>query len=155
MVKNENRSFGLHLSIILRRGQMFLDLELEPLDVRAGQIPILRILGIRDGINQENIRKFLHLDKGTIAKAIKPLIGKGYITKKTDPQDKRAYIVFLTRRGREIMPDIKDALTIWTDALTANFTEEEKNTAYGLLSRMSENARKYLTRQGSRNHEKA
>ena len=154
MVKNENRSFGLHLSIILRRGQMFLDRELEPLDVRAGQIPILRILGIRDGINQENIRKFLHLDKGTIAKAIKPLIGKGYITKKTDPQDKRAYQVFLTRRGREIMPDIKDALTMWTDALTADFTEEEKDTAYDLLSRMSENARKYLKRQGSRNHEK-
>ncbi len=132
---------------------MFLDRELEPLDVRASQIPILRILGIRDGINQENIRKFLHLDKGTIAKTIKHLISKGYITKKTDPQDKRAYQVFLTRKGREIMPDIKDALTMWTDALTANFTEEEKDMAYDFLSRMSENARKYLKHQGSENDE--
>ena len=37
----------------------------------------------------------------------------------------------------------------WTDALTADFTEEEKNTAYDLLSRMSKNARKHLKRYGS------
>jgi hypothetical protein len=28
--KEEVRSFGIHLSIILRRGQMYLDRELEP-----------------------------------------------------------------------------------------------------------------------------
>lgn len=152
MYKKESRSFGLHLSIILRRGQMYLDRKLEPFDVRAGQIPILRLLGIKDGINQESIRKFLHLDKGTIAKTIKPLINKGYITRKTDPKDKRAYQIFLTRKGREIMPDVKNAVTRWTDALTADFTEEEKETAYALLSRMSENARKYLKSYVSENN---
>jgi len=109
-------------------------------------------LGIKDGINQESIRKFLHLDKGTIAKAIKPLINKGYITRKTDPKDKRAYQIFLTRKGREIMPDVKNAVTRWTDALTADFTEEEKETAYALLSRMSENAIKYLKSYVSENN---
>jgi len=152
MYKKEIRRFGLHLSIILRRGQMYLDRKLEPFDVRAGQIPILRLLGIKDGINQESIRKFLHLDKGTIAKTIKPLISKGYITRKTDPKDKRAYQIFLTRKGREIMPDVKNAVTRWTDALTADFTEEEIETAYALLSRMSENAIKYFKSYVSENN---
>ena len=144
MHKTQERTFGIHLSIILRRGKMYLDRELEPFDVRSSQIPILRLLGIKDGINQETIRKTLHLDKGTIAKTIKPLIHKGYVTRKTDPKDKRAYEIFLTHKGREIITDVKDAVTRWTDALTADFTEEEKETAYALLSRMSENARKYL-----------
>jgi hypothetical protein len=43
----------------------------------------------------------------------------------------------------------------WTDALTANFTEEEKETAYVLLSRMSENAIKYLKNYVSENNERA
>jgi len=38
----------------------------------------------------------------------------------------------------------KKAVSRWTDALTAVFTEGEKKTAYALLSRMSENAREYL-----------
>jgi DNA-binding MarR family transcriptional regulator len=155
MYKRENKGFGIHLSIILRRGKMYLDRGLESLDVRAGQIPILRVLGIKDGIDQKSIRTYLHLDKGTVAKTIRPLIHKGYVTRKTNPKDKRAYQIFLTRKGREIIPDIKNAVTRWTDALTANFTEEEKETAYVLLSRMSENAIKYLKNYVSENNERA
>jgi DNA-binding MarR family transcriptional regulator len=127
------------------------------LEVRSGQIPILRLLGIKDGINQESIRKFLHLDKGTIAKTIKPLISKGYVTRKTDPEDKRAYQIFLTGKGREILPDVKDALAKWTYALTSDFTEKEKNTAHDLLWRMSKNAREHLKHCGTekiRQHKK-
>jgi hypothetical protein len=42
------------------------------------------------------------------------------------------------------MPVVKDAVNRWMDALTAGFTEEEKETAYALVSRMSENAREYV-----------
>jgi len=144
MNNSENRAFGIHLSIILRRGQMYLDRELEPLGVRAGQVPILRVLEIKDGIDQKSIRKFLHMDKGTIAKTIRPLIHEGYVIRKRNPQDKRAYQIFLTRKGHEIMPEVKAAVNTWTEAVTAGFTEEEKETAYTVLSKMSENARRYL-----------
>ncbi|MBW1780598.1 MAG: MarR family transcriptional regulator [Deltaproteobacteria bacterium] len=144
MSKRENKGFGIHLSIILRRGQMYLDRELEHLDVRAGQIPILRVLGIKDGIDQKSIRKFLHLDKGTIAKTIRPLVKNGYVIRKTNPRDKRAYRIFLTRKGHKVLPEVKDAVNRWMDAITAGFTVEEKEAAYTLLSRMSENAREYL-----------
>ena len=125
---------------------MYLNRELEHLDLRAGQIPILRVLGIKDGIDQKSIRKYLRLDKGTIAKTILPLVHKGYITRKTDTKDKRAYQIFLTPKGRDILPEIKDAVKRWMDALTTDFTEEEKETAHNLVWRMSENARNYLKR---------
>jgi len=144
MIKRENKGFGIHLSVILRRGQMYLDRKLESLDIRAGQIPILRVLAIKDGIDQKSIRKYLHLDKGTVAKTIRPLIDKGYIIRKTNPEDKRAYQIFLTPKGHGIMPDVKDAVNGWMDSLTAGFTEEEKETAYALIWRMSENARESL-----------
>ena len=154
MHKKRNRSFGRHLSIVMRRGQMYMDRELKRFDVRSGQIPILRLLEIKDGINQESIRKYLHIDKGSIAKTIKPLINGGYVTRKTNPKDKRAYQIFLTRKGREIMPAVKDAVTSWTDALTADFAEEEKETAYILVSRMSENAITYLKDSASESEER-
>lgn len=144
MKREEQMTFGRSLSIIWRHGQMYLDRELKPLHVRAGQIPILRFLGVRDGISQERIGRFFHLDKGTIAKAVRPLMNAGYVTRKRNPQDGRAYQIFLTRKGRDIIPDLKRTMTGWADILTAGFEDEEKKMAWSLLSRMAENAIDYL-----------
>ena len=144
MKHEEQTTLGRSLSIIWRHGQMYLDRELKPVHVRAGQIPILRLLGVQDGISQERIGKSFHLDKGTIAKAIRPLINAGYVTRKTNPQDRRAYQIFLTRKGRNIIPDLKRTVTGWADILMAGFDDEEKRMAHSLLSRMAENAIDYL-----------
>jgi DNA-binding MarR family transcriptional regulator len=123
---------------------MYLDRDLKSLHVRSGQIPILRILEIRGGINQESIRRYLHLDKGSIAKNIRPLITEGYITRETDPSDKRSYRIFLTEKGREILPAVGEALEKWNHILTAGFSEEEKAAMAIFLSRMSENVRAHF-----------
>jgi DNA-binding MarR family transcriptional regulator len=142
-------TFGKFLSIILRHGQMYLDKELASLHIRAGQIPILRLLAIRDGISQERIRKYFHLDKGTIARTIKPLVSQGYVLRKTDPRDRRAYQILLLPKGREIIPGLKEAVRGWTDILTAGFSEKEKEMVHTLLSRMSDNAHEYFENQTS------
>jgi DNA-binding MarR family transcriptional regulator len=147
MQSKQDMTFGKSLSVILRHGQMYLDRELKPINIRAAQIAILGFLGIKDGVSQERIRRYLHLDKGTIAKSIRPLIKEGYINRVVNPEDRRAYQVFLTQNGRDIIPDLKNAVMTWTDILTADFTEEEKEMAHNLLSRMSDNAHEYLKNQ--------
>ena len=137
-------TFGRFFSIILRHGKMHLNRELDELHIRSGQIPILRVLEARDGINQESIRKHFLLDKGTIAKTIRPLIAEGYISRETDPSDKRSYRIFLTEKGRGVLPAVGDALEKWNEILTAGFSEDEKAAVAGLLSRMSENVRAYF-----------
>ncbi|MCF8035047.1 MAG: MarR family transcriptional regulator [Desulfarculaceae bacterium] len=144
MSERENRRFGLHFSIILRRGRMYFDRELHHLDLRASQIAILRVLAVRDGIEQKSIERSLHLDKGTVAKTIKPLVDQGYVSRTTNPEDRRAYQIRLTPKGREIMPVVNQAVDRWLDALTAGFSEAEKDTLQQLLSRMSLNAREFL-----------
>ena len=132
------------ISFISRCGQIYFDRELIPINIRSGQIRILRALDIRDGINQEHIRLLSHLDKSTIAKTIKPLISEGYIQRTINPDDKRAYQISLTDKGREIMPMLKQTIRAWTDILTYGFTDEEKRSIDDLLVRMSENARNHL-----------
>jgi DNA-binding MarR family transcriptional regulator len=144
MKREENMTFGRSLSIILRFGQMYLDRQLKHLHVRSGQIPILRLLDLKDNISQESIGNFFHLDKGTVAKAIRPLMNAGYITRKTNPKDKRAYQILLTRKGRDIIPDIQRTLSEWTDMLTADFEDKEKIMVNDFLSRMAKNAVTHL-----------
>lgn len=132
------------ISLIGRCAQIYFDRELSRINIRSGQIRILRALEMKEGINQEYIRLLSHLDKATIAKTIKPLVREGYIERTRDPHDKRSYQISLTDKGREIMPMLKQTIRAWADILTAGFTEEEKRSVDNLLARMSENARHHL-----------
>ena len=133
MPRDNQLTFNRFISLIGRCSQIYFDRELSPIKIRSGQIRILRALDIRDGINQEHIRHRSHLDKGTIAKTIKPLIREGYIQRTKNPDDKRSYQITLTDKGRDIMPILKQAIHGWTDILTAGFTDEEKRSTDDLL----------------------
>lgn len=137
-------TFNRFISIISRCGQIYFDRELRPANIGAAQVRILRALASRDGISQEQIRLLFHLDKGTVAKTIKPLIREAYIRREKNPADQRAYRIFLTDKGRSILPMLKQAARRWSDILTAGFSAEEKRLVNDLLSRMSENARMHL-----------
>ena len=149
MQKNNELTFNRFISIIARCAQIYFDRKLIAMNIGAGQIRILRALDIKDGINQERIRSMFHLDKSTVAKTIKPLIREGYIRREKNLHDKRSYQIFLTDKGRSVMPTIKKSVRCWTDTLTAGFTDEEKRSINDLLSRMSKNARNYLLDQTS------
>lgn len=147
MRTDRNSTFNRFISIISRCGQIYFDRELSPMNIGSGQIRILRALNKQDGINQERIRYLFHLDKGTVAKAVKPLIREGYITRKKDPDDKRAYKISLTDKGRDIIPKLNAVVHGWAEILTEGFSETEKQMVDDLLARMSEKARNQLTRK--------
>lgn len=84
----------------------------------------------------------LFIDKGTTAKALKKLEDEGLVKRSVDENDKRAYRVYLTADGKDIIKDIRNVLLDWNDILTSDFTEEEKKIALNLLQRMVENKKK-------------
>ncbi|UCB47161.1 MAG: MarR family transcriptional regulator [Spirochaetota bacterium] len=135
---------GRWISILYRYNQMYLSRELEPLNIGAGQHPILKVLFNRDGIHQEDIVHSTCMDKGTVAKSIKRLLEQGYIVKKGCPEDRRACRIFLTSKAHEIKSDLDTVLSRWTDIVTADFSKEEKVLVFSLLQRMAYNAEQYL-----------
>lgn len=142
-------TFSRFISTISRCGQIYFDRKLRPANIGAGQVRILRTLAVQDGISQERIRALFHLDKGTVAKTIKPLLREGYVQREKNPEDQRAYRIFLTEKGRGILPMLKETIRQWSDILTAGFSAEEKRAANDLLLRMSENARNHLRNKAS------
>lgn len=142
-------SLNRFISLIGRSSQLYFDRELSPINIRSGQIRILKALDLKDGVNQEYIRLLFDLDKATIAKTIKPLVREGYIDRTRDPGDKRSYIISLTDKGREIMPMLEQTIRAWADILTAGFTRDEKRLVNDLLARTAANARHHLFKRGS------
>ena len=128
------------ITLIARCSQIYFDRELVPLKISSGQVRILRALAAEDGISQEQIRLASHLDKAAITRAVRPLLSAGYVERMVNPDDKRAYQLFLTAKGRKIMPGLNRAIRAWSDILSAGFSEEEICLLDDLLARMAENA---------------
>ena len=134
---SEDFTVGKYISIIFRYGQNYMSRKLEPYHIGRGQNMILFTLFKNGGIRQEDLSCYLKIDKGSIAKSLKKLEDEGYIERKIDYEDKRAYKVYLTHKGIGIMPALEKAARLWEDGLTADLSEDEKQKMKHLLNKMA------------------
>jgi DNA-binding MarR family transcriptional regulator len=133
-------SIGRWISLIFRQEQSYISGELKRYNIGFGQVPFLMILYKEDGLNQEEITERLYVDKATTGRAIKKLAEEGYVKRKKNPNDKRAYQVFLTKKGKKMNPILRKVLRNWTSVLSSGFTKKEKEKLIGHLKKMFENA---------------
>ncbi|NLY72294.1 MAG: MarR family transcriptional regulator [Tissierellia bacterium] len=77
--------------------------------LNRGQYAYLLYLYENEGTNQYDISRDLYIDKTTVAKALKKLEESGYILRKTDQRDKRRVNVFLSKKGKLVYEEVKEA----------------------------------------------
>jgi DNA-binding MarR family transcriptional regulator len=60
----------------------------------------LRLMGIDEGLNNNEIAQRMDLSSSRLTRVIDGLVKKGYMTRVIDPTDRRNMIVSLSRRGK-------------------------------------------------------
>lgn len=132
--------FGKSLFAVQRHFKIFLNCRLKEYDLNAGQFMVINALTKEDGLSQEAINEGLQFDKGFLAKIAKSLEQKGYITRKVNQEDKRAYKLFLTAKAESFKPTMFEILTEWDNAILEGVPESEmevlKNTLDNMLERV-------------------
>jgi DNA-binding MarR family transcriptional regulator len=136
---SEKISFGRLISIIYHQISIYIEIEFKDYGIGAGQIPVLASLQHKDGINQETLTAEFRFNKATTARVIAKLVKEGYVIRKRDEVDKRAYKIFLTKKGQEIGPKLKAVLQRLIETLSVGLTEDEKESVLLLLEKMSQN----------------
>ncbi|MDP4179869.1 MAG: MarR family transcriptional regulator [Bacillota bacterium] len=137
---NKDHSIGRWISIIYRFGQSHINKNLEQFNISSGQNVILLTLYRNGGISQEVLSDYLKIDKGCIAKSIKKLEDEGYIQRKVDLDDKRAYKVFLTQKALEIIPQIQESIKNWEEIIISDLSDNEKEMMEQILYKMARKA---------------
>lgn len=138
-MKADTNSIGKWISTIHRHMHIYIFKELQPYNIGKGQFIFLMTLINKDGISQEELSNVLNIDKGTTAKALKKLESQEYIERKQDPEDKRAYKVYITEKAKSIKPVLDRIKKNITEVLASDFTPEERDMTLDLLKRMAEN----------------
>lgn len=139
-MKPKKESVARWISILYRYGQSYNGNRLKPIGLGKGRYLFLIKLYENDGIRQDDLATMLQFDKATVARAISRLERDGFVTRKTDSEDRRAKRVYLTRRAVDAKPRLFAVLHEWTDVLVAGFSETERKVAVDLLKRMVGNA---------------
>lgn len=65
-------------------------------------------------------------DKAMSARTITKLVESGFVYKKQDEKDSRAYNLYVTEKAKELIPIIRGEIRGLVDLIAEDLTEEEK-----------------------------
>lgn len=139
-MENQYEPVGKWISVLYRQFQVYINKELKDSELNSAQFIFLINLYRQDGVNQEELATKLFIDKGAAARAIKQLESNGYIERQVNPEDKRAYKIYITEKAKQIKPRIQEILNEWNETLIGNLSQEEEEVLLKALKQMSARA---------------
>ncbi|MEG0918739.1 MAG: MarR family transcriptional regulator [Anaerovoracaceae bacterium] len=145
---SSGHSLFVNFSLIHRHAVILLMNNLKKQNIDKVIPPILILVKNNPGTNQEFISKALGMDKSAITKAIHKQVTAGYIRREQNPNDKRAYNLYLTETGQDIIPKLKPMEKAIGSKFTEGFTTEEIKQLNYLLDKVANNLKKDNLKKG-------
>lgn len=134
------RDIWLHANNMIRSARQMINENLRSLNLSSAEGNILvHLLTHGQELAQEQLVDQLDVSKPAISRAIASLEKKGFVARRRDPVDKRAYKVRLTEQALTIGPAIEQ---IYSDVFTLalqGISQEELDYFMKLFRRISEN----------------
>ena len=122
----------------------FLSHHMDQYSLGNGQFGILYEVSKEEGISQEVIAQRRNVGKSAVAKSIKRLIENGYLYREKDEIDRRAWRLYCTDKGKNMIPIIINLIEIVKKLLTNGSSEEEIKIFRKVIERMSQNIEEYF-----------
>jgi DNA-binding MarR family transcriptional regulator len=144
----EEIPFGAVVSLVSRSKFVFLNNQLRSLGLSAGQFPVLMLLAKEQNLMQDRFVRHYHLDKGTIARAVRKLEDGGYVRRITDPDNRRAVRLFLTEKGEEVIPLLRDINREWERQVSTGLSKPEIVALHSLMRQVARNSYAILQKNG-------
>lgn len=135
-------SIGMLLGITHRKMIQQLMHRLKPYDISPEQWSVLYQIYQAEGLNQKEIAAKAVKDQPTTTRIIDLLDKKGWVRRVNSPQDRRAYLLHLTKAGRQLveetLPIERDANHDFVKGITPVDMEQFRQTLLQIHANMTE-----------------
>lgn len=131
-------------SIIYRHGKVMHDKAMRQFGLSGQQMGYLRFIHENPGVSQEELVRKVKIDKGAVAKSIRDMVDKGYVIRTQNPEDRRAYCLYLADKAENICEEGRRHGAEFERRLTEGLTEEEIETFKILLEKITRNMEKIM-----------
>ena len=100
---------------------------------------ILNRLWSRDGWIQSDLARMTHKDNASMTRMLDGMEKKGIILRRPDDSDRRANLVYLTQKGRDLEVHLKKIARANMNKAIKNLTVEEINAVKQILDKIHDN----------------
>lgn len=120
----------------------------ERLGLTRTQCSVLAHLARQEGINQATLAQILDIEPITLVRLLDRLQEGGFIQRKPDPQDRRAYVLELTAKARPMLERIYDLAAKVYEEAQAGLSKAETEHLLALLHRTKGNLARRTSEDG-------
>jgi len=133
------RRVGTVLAQVARLMRRAFDERAREIGVTRPQWQVLSVLLRHEGIKQGGLAEILEVEPITAGRMIDRMQDAKLVERKTDPADRRAWRLFLTPRGREIIDRLQPLAMETTEKTLKGISEDDQADLLRTLDTMLEN----------------
>lgn len=133
------QTLGYEICLTARKIYQHLNALFEPLDITPEQWILIKALIHQEGISQKELALKVRKDQNTTKAIVDKLVDKGYIHRVSNPMDRRAFILTLTLKAKEVAPKLKSLDEQMLQTLQNNISKEEINSFLATLFKLKDN----------------
>jgi MarR family transcriptional regulator for hemolysin len=142
---------GAKLTVLSRQLWLNFDQGVERAGLTRAKWSLIAAVARAPGTTQRVIATMLQVTEVTAGRMIDRLCADGYLERREDPQDRRAYRVHLTPAARPVLDQMSQTATIHTNAAFAGLEEEDLAKLEDILEIMSKNIAMFNQRMNQKN----
>ena len=106
----------------------------------SAQTSIVLLVTNREGMTQEEISRFVCLDKSNTSRALSALEEGGYIIREVNPENRREVRVFPTEKLKSVIGEVRRVSRLWNELLGEGISDEEFAVFHSVLTRLEARA---------------
>ncbi|MDO8289854.1 MAG: MarR family transcriptional regulator [Parvibaculum sp.] len=138
-VRNPGLNIGFLVGDTSRMLRRIFNERLTHLGMTQAQWRALAHLSRNEGINQVTLSDLLDVQPITVARLIDKLVEAGLVTRRPDPNDRRAQRLFLTDNAQGVLEQIWEVADETYAVVLKGISDTERDTLIDLLARLRTN----------------
>ena len=112
---------------------------LNPSGLTLEQFQLLKNMSRQTGMTQRELGQVVYKTPANMTRILDRLETKSLITRKENPDDRRASLVFLTKHGESLVQELFGVLDSFSSEVARGINEQDKKIVRKVLARITEN----------------
>lgn len=133
------RQIGIKIAVLARQQRQLFDERVEAMGVTRAKYMLIATVARRPGLTQRMIASLLEVTDVTAGRMIDRVSADGLLERRENPNDRRAYCVYLTPAAQPILDRLATAAATYEEDIFAGVTAEELGVLGALLDRLQAN----------------
>jgi len=133
------RSLGFLLADVSRLVRLRFDSRARRLGLTRAQWRVLAQLRRREGINQASLAEIMEIEPITLGRHIDRLVDKGFVERRPDPADRRAWRLYLRNEVQPVLDRLREMSQVTRAEALRDISEAEADQLIDLLLKIKAN----------------